>query len=156
LNDSPRRSLSRGTIFSGFGTKLDGQRRHKPDYWLLVLTSLLMVLGLIIVYSISPALAASQHISQSYFITKQIIDVFLGLLAFAIAAYLPLRKWRQLIYPLLVITVLGCLVVLAMPVNAQYPAHRWIRLGGFSFQIAELIKLTLLLWLAAFLGDRRR
>lgn len=114
------------------------------------------MLGLVVVYSISPALAASQHISQNYFITKQIIDVFLGVAAFAAAAYLPLRAWRPLVKPLIIVTALGCLVVLVMPLNAEYPAHRWIRLGSFSFQIAELIKLTLVLWLAAFLGRRSR
>src|SRR5579884_3716722 len=43
------------------------------------------------------------------------------------------------------------LLVLVMPVDAVYQAHRWIRLGGFSFQIAELIKLSILIGLAAFL-----
>src|SRR5581483_6644435 len=112
-------------------------RRHKPDYWLLTLTSLLAAFGLIVVYSISPALAASQHISQGYFITKQIVDVLLGIVAFFIAASLPLRTWRNLLQPLVLITLLGCLVVLVMPVNSEYPAHRWLRLGGFSFQVAE-------------------
>ena len=70
MSDRARQSLRQTT----FGEA----RRHKPDYWLLILAALLMTIGLVVVYSISPGLAASQNISQSYFITKQLIAVLLG------------------------------------------------------------------------------
>jgi cell division protein FtsW len=41
-----------------------------------------------------------------------------------------------------------------MPVNEQYPAHRWIRMAGFSFQSVELLKFAGILWLAGFLSWR--
>ncbi|HVX58352.1 MAG TPA: putative peptidoglycan glycosyltransferase FtsW [Candidatus Saccharimonadales bacterium] len=131
-------------------------RRHKPDYWILTLSSLLMVIGLVVVYSISPALSASQNISQNYFITKQLIAVGLGALTFAVAASVPLSVWRQAAKPLALIALAGCLIVMVTPINAAYPAHRWIRLGSFSFQVAELIKVALLVWLASFLTDQWR
>ncbi len=129
-------------------------RRHKPDYWLLVMGSLLLAIGLVVVYSISPGLSASQHTSQSYFITKQLIDVLLGGLAFGAAAYLPVDFWRRLAKPLVITALIGCLIVMVTPVDAIYQAHRWIRLGGFSFQVAELVKLALLVGLADFLSIR--
>src|SRR5204863_9495878 len=119
-------------------------RRHKPDYWLFVLVALLMTVGLVVVYSISPGLAASQHISQNYFISKQLIDIALGLAAFAFAVYFPIQKWRKFTTPLAIAAIVGSLLVMVTPINDVYQAHRWIRLGGFSFQIAELIKLALL------------
>ena len=131
-------------------------RRHKPDYWLIVLGALLMVIGLVVVYSISPGLSASQQTSQSYFVVKQLIDVALGIAAFAAAAYLPTSFWRRLTKPLTVVALIGCLAVMVTPVDAVYQAHRWIRLGGFSFQVAELIKLALLIGLADFLATRWR
>ncbi|HET6863614.1 MAG TPA: putative peptidoglycan glycosyltransferase FtsW [Candidatus Saccharimonadales bacterium] len=131
-------------------------RRHKPDYWLMVLGALLMVIGLVVVYSISPGLSASQQTSQSYFVVKQLIDVALGVAAFVAASYLPTSFWRQLTKPLAITALIGCLVVMVTPVDAVYQAHRWIRLGGFSFQVAELIKLALLVGLADFLATRWR
>lgn len=131
-------------------------RRHRPDYVILVLTALLMVIGLVVVYSISPGLSASQHVSQGYFISKQLIDVALGVAAFGIATLVPLRRWPQLAKPLAVAAILGSLVVMITPLNVVYPAHRWIRLGGFSFQIAELIKLALVIGLAGFLAGQWR
>lgn len=129
-------------------------RRHKPDYWILILGSLLLTIGLVVVYSISPGLAASQNISQNYFITKQLIDVALGIATFAFAAYVPLSTWAKLAKPLAIAAIIGCFVVMITPINAVYEAHRWIRLGSFSFQIAELIKLTLVIWTAGFLSQR--
>ncbi|MBI2285739.1 cell division protein FtsW [Candidatus Saccharibacteria bacterium] len=131
-------------------------RRHKPDHWLFVLTALLLGIGLVVVYSISPGLAASQHISQNYYITKQLINVGLGLAAFAFAAFFPVRRWVALATPIAVLAAVASIFVLFTPLNEVYQAHRWIRVGGFSFQVAELIKLALLLWLAKFLTERWR
>jgi cell division protein FtsW len=140
----------------GASPRYSGQlaRKHKSDYWLMVIGSLLLVIGLVVVYSISPGLSASQHTSQSYFITKQLIDVALGVAAFGIASYLPLEAWRRLAKPLALAAIAGSLIVMVTPIDDIYQAHRWIRLGGFSFQVAELIKLAVLVGLASFLSDR--
>lgn len=131
-------------------------RRHKPDHWILILTALLLTIGLVVLYSISPGLAASQHTSQSHFVIKQLIAVVLGAGTFAIASAIPINTWKHLAKPLAVVALVGCLIVMATPINASYPAHRWIRLGSFSFQIAELIKLTLIVGLGGFLSARWR
>jgi len=133
---------------------LAGARRHKPDYWLLILSALLLAIGLIVVYAISPALAVEKNVSANYFIGRQLMWVGLGLVVFAITARVPLDFWRKAGVPLLVAAGIITLFALVLPVNAQYPAHRWIRLGGLSFQSVELLKFALLIWLAAFLTKR--
>lgn len=142
----------------GWRRGADGElgRRHKPDHWLFVLTALLLGVGLVVVYSISPGLAASQNISQNYFISKQLIDVALGLAAFGFAAFFPVRKWMALATPIAIAAAAASIIVLFTPLNEVYQAHRWIAIGGFSFQVAELIKLALLLWLAKFLTEKWR
>jgi cell division protein FtsW len=157
VNDRPRRSPSRSTVAATRQPRSAAYvsgRRHKPDYLIFVLSALLLTIGLVVVYSISPGLAASQHISQNYFITKQLLAVGLGLITFAFAAFLPLSVWKKLAMPLILVALIGCFIVMITPINAMYPAHRWIRFGGFSFQIAELIKLALLIWLASFLTKK--
>jgi len=128
-------------------------RRHKPDYWLFVLCLILLVIGLIVVYAISPALGIVNGVSSNYYAYKQVIAVLLGIVAFFIVAQIPLRKWRALSKPLLVIAILITFVALILPVNAQYPAHRWLRLGGFSFQSVELLKFAILVWIAIYLAN---
>jgi cell division protein FtsW len=129
-------------------------RRHKPDYWLLILASLLVTIGLVVVYSISPGLSASQKVSQSYFITKQLLDVALGITVFMVAAHIPVKLWEKSAKPLAVAAIAGSLIVMVTPIDAVYQAHRWIRVGSFSFQVAELIKLAILVGLASFLAKR--
>jgi len=148
MSTRPRQSLRE--------TSFGAARRHKPDYWLLILAALLMTIGLVVVYSISPGLAASQNISQSYFITKQLIAVVLGAVCFAVAASLPMGFWRKNVKTLAVIAIAGSALVMVTPINATYPAHRWIRLGGFSFQVAELIKVALMVWVASFISRQWR
>lgn len=131
-------------------------RRHKPDYWLLVISALLLIIGVVVVYSISPGLSASQQVSQSYFVSKQLLDVVLGGAAFAVASFIPLKTWQKSVKPLAIAAIAGALLVMIMPVDAVYQAHRWIRLGGFSFQVAELIKLAVLVGVADFLTRRWR
>ena len=146
----PRHSL--GSRRGQANSSEAGTRRHKPDYWLLVLTALLLGVGLVVVYSISPGLAASQHISQNYFITKQLIAVLLGLFAFVAAYYTPVKAWLKFAIPLILLAVICSVAAIVSPVDAVHNAHRWVRLGGFSFQAVEIIKLAILVWLAAFLG----
>ena len=134
--------------------QLDLGRKHRPDYWLLILCALLLSIGLIVVYAISPALAASNHVSNSYYISKQLIAIGLSVVAFLVTARVPLSWWRQAYKPLLVVASLATLLALAIPVNPSYPAHRWVRLGSFSFQSVELLKFAVMIWLAGFLAER--
>ncbi len=129
-------------------------RRHRPDYWLLILSAILLAIGLIVIYSISPALGLGSSVSSNYYINKQLIAVGLGVVAFAIAATLPVTLWLRLQKPLIVLAILTTLVALALPVSLQYPAHRWIHIGGLSLQSVELVKIALLVWLAALLTNK--
>ncbi|HET6924553.1 MAG TPA: putative lipid II flippase FtsW [Candidatus Saccharimonadales bacterium] len=131
-------------------------RRHKPDYWLVALCVILLCIGLIVVYAISPALSASAHVSSNYYVGKQLIAIGLSAVAFVVTSQVPLSWWRQAYKPLLVIAALATLVAIVMPVNPNYPAHRWVRLGSFSFQSVELLKFALLIWLSGFLSFRMR
>ncbi len=130
------------------------QRRHKPDYMLLVLSAVLLVIGLVVIYSISPGLAVQRHVSENYYVVKQLIAISLGLVTFGIMATIPYDLWRKLQKPLIVAAIGATLLALAMPVSEQYPAHRWIRLGSLSFQSVELVKFAVIFVFAAFLTER--
>ena len=151
MNEPPKRSFYQRFFGIEVTAPASPVRRHRPDYWILILGSLLLVIGLVVVYSISPGLAASQGISQNYFITKQLIDVALGLSAFALAAFLPTNWWWRMAGPLAIAAIVASVLVMLMPADVLHPAHRWIRVGNFSFQVVELIKLALLVWTAKFL-----
>lgn len=146
----PRQSR-RETIAAGS----DALRKHRPDYWLLVIIVLLLSIGLIVVYSISPALSAS-HNGGGNFVTKQLIAIVLSIVAFMITSRIPLRQWRAWQLPIIILAVLGTIIALVTPVVPEYPAHRWIRLGSLSLQSVEVLKFALLISVGAFLAARVR
>lgn len=129
------------------------QRRHRPDYILPMLAVCLIVAGLIVLFAISPALAAQKNVAENYFINRQTIAVLLSVAIFFLVGKLPLNSWRRLEKPLIILSVISAIVVrlLGEQVNGAY---RWIQIGGLSFQPAELIKFTLLIWLSFFFADR--
>lgn len=129
-------------------------RRHRPDYVLLLLAISLAAIGIIVVFSISPALAVEKGVDGNAYVMKQIVAVLLGLVIFGIAAAIPLNTLAKWYKPLLVCAGIMTILALAMPVNAEYPAHRWIRVAGFSFQSVELLKFAGILWLSSFLSWR--
>lgn len=128
-------------------------RRHKPDYVILLVAVGLLITGLIVVYSISPALAAGSGGSGISYVIKQLVSILLGLLAFAVFSSLPIevlkRNNKILIWASLIMVIM--VQVFGEKVNGAY---RWIQVGGISFQVAELIKFTIITWLAWFLVQK--
>lgn len=130
----------------------DQTRRHSPDYWLLILTVALAAIGIVVVFSISPALAVEKGVDGNQHVLRQVIALGLGVIVFFAASMVPMSRWKALYKPLLVAAAGATILALLLPVNAEYPAHRWIRVGGFSFQTVELLKFAGILWLASFLS----
>lgn len=126
-------------------------RRHRPDYWLIVIVALLLAIGLIVIYSISPALTA---LRGGNYVTRQLIAIVLSIVAFMVTARIPLRQWQKWQWWLLGIAALGTLIAMIIPPVPAYPQHRWIRLGSFSLQSVEMFKFALLISVSGFLAKR--
>jgi cell division protein FtsW len=127
-------------------------RRHKPDYWLIIISACLLAIGVIVVYAIGPALSVTTNLSSSYYTTRQMIAIGLSIIAFIITASIPLKNWKKLYKILLGFAIGATLLAIALPVNPAYPAHRWVRLSSLSFQSVELVKFAVVIWLACFLA----
>ncbi|MFZ1248839.1 MAG: putative peptidoglycan glycosyltransferase FtsW [Candidatus Saccharimonadales bacterium] len=126
-------------------------RKHRPDYWLVVIVVLLLAIGLTVVYSISPALNA---LRGGNYVLRQVIAICLSVVAFLITARIPLKQWRKWQWVLLGLAAFGTLIALVTPPIPAYPQHRWIRLGSFSLQSVEVLKFALLISISGFLADR--
>lgn len=131
------------------------QRKHRPDYWLLLLSVVLVAVGLIVLYSISPGLAMQRKLGENYYVNRQLIAIGFGIVAFVALSNIPINFWRKMQRPLLITAALAAIAVRLFGDRVN-GAYRWIQVGGMSFQAAELIKFALLIWLAAFLVDRMK
>lgn len=78
--------------------------------------------------------------------------ILLSAAAFVVTSRVPLKLWRKWQWPLLGVAILGTIIALLTPVVPEYPAHRWIRFGGFSLQSVELLKLAVIIACSGFLS----
>jgi cell division protein FtsW len=122
-------------------------RKHRPDYGLLVSALLLSLIGLIVINAVGPTLAQQIGRNSNYFINKQLIFLILGFGAFWFVSRLNLSTIQKFTMPMLYLSLLLCVIIfipgLGLSVNG---AIRWMRLGPLSFQPAELLKLSLIIW----------
>lgn len=118
----------------------------------MALCALLLAIGLMVVYSIGPAIAKSMGVGSSYYVNRQLIAIALSVVAFLITSRLPLDRWQRLQKPLLIAAAIATALALISPLSEQYQEHRWVRLGSLTFQSVELVKLAIMVWLATLLA----
>ena len=119
------------------------------DAILLAATALLILLGLIVLYS--SGLKAGSTANQLD-TSRQIIYVGVGLFIFWVVSridYNVLRNYSNLLY----ITMVGFLLLVEIFGATRLGATRWISLGFFQFQPSEFAKLALIIVLAKFFSD---
>ncbi|MDD4956678.1 MAG: rod shape-determining protein RodA [Candidatus Omnitrophica bacterium] len=126
-------------------------RMDKP---LLLAAVAVALLGVIFVYSATMDRGDNAAGSFDPVLVKQVIWVSVGIVVLLLTAstdYLRVLDYSYLAY----VVNLFFLVFLLLFGGERYGARRWIGLGPLSFQPSEFVKLTVILALASFLGERR-
>ncbi|HVH87927.1 MAG TPA: putative lipid II flippase FtsW [Terriglobales bacterium] len=129
-------------------------KRVSVDRWLFGATLLLVLLGLVMVFSASAVMAKDRFGSPYTFALRQIGWACAGVLAMLVLMRVDYRRYK---HPAVVFTLLGVTMVLLVAVlflDRSHNTHRWIRFGPLSFQPSELAKPALILFLAYFLETR--
>jgi cell division protein FtsW len=131
-------------------------RKLAPDVWLFGVAIVLLSVGVVMVYSASAIVAADRFHDPYFFLKKQVFWALLGAACLWLAIKVDYRRLEGFVLPLLIFTGILLVLVLVSPLGqAINGTRRWIRLGPVSFQPAELAKLALVLYLAAFLAKKR-
>jgi cell division protein FtsW len=128
-------------------------RKVTPDMWLFGVAVVLLSAGVVMVYSASAIVAADRFHDPYFFLKKQLFWALLGSIAMLVAVRVDYRRLERFVQPALIVAGVLLLLVLIPPIGqAINGTRRWIRLGPVSFQPAELAKLALVFYLAAFLA----
>jgi cell division protein FtsW len=131
-------------------------REATPYYLLLGASMLLLVLGVVMVFSASSVTAFSFMGSSFAIVNKQIMWVVIGLPLMWIASRLPVKAWRAFAY-LGLITSLALLFLVVFAGTEVNGNRNWLDFGGpFRIQPSELAKLSLVLWGADLLARKRK
>ena len=117
----------------------------------------LTIFGLIILTSASGPSGYGEFGDSYYFLKHQLLSgIVPGLAVMAIAMFTPYSWYRKIAFPLLLVSI-GLLILVFIPgIGTDFGtfAHSWVDVGGFSFQPAEIVKLTFLLYLCAWMAER--
>ena len=120
---------------------------RRYDYTLLTALALLVVMGLVILYSTSAYNGDVKFHDSFYYLKKQVFATSLGIAALFVAANTDYHVWRH-------VAVLGYLTAILLSVAVLFVgdeingSKRWLSLGPFSFQPSEFAKVAVILFLA--------
>lgn len=117
------------------------------------MTFLWLVVGLVVLFSASYALADSRFDNGLYYFIRQLIWLWIGLIGFNFLVRLPIENLLK-IAPWMILLVLGLILITLIPglganING---ATRWIKIGPILLQPSELMKPFLVLQGAAVFG----
>jgi cell division protein FtsW len=128
---------------------------HKPDIILLVMTLVLVTVGTAMIYSSSSIIAMERFKDGQYFLKKQIFFVFIGLAAMVFLTKLDYHRLKRWAYPGIGLSILLLVLIFIPHVGIRVGgARRWLNLVVFSFQVTEVVKVAMVLFLAHFLARK--
>jgi cell division protein FtsW len=128
-----------------------------PDYIILMSVGVLVVLGVLAVYSSSFALGMLEFGDANYFVFRQVFFAIIGAVALVVLMKSDYRQLRAISPLLMLIAIVGLTLVLVPGFGYERNgATRWISLGGPipPLQPSEFAKLALIIYVSAWLAWR--
>jgi cell division protein FtsW len=128
------------------------------DRTFLALLFGLTAIGLIMLASASWPLGFDRFDDGYYFLKHQMIFGLLpGVIGCLVAMRMPYERLRHFAPHMLALSIILLILVFVPGIGAEFgTSQSWIGIGNFSFQPSELVKLTFLIYLAAWLEKRSR
>ncbi len=121
------------------------------DLPFLILTFLLVIIGLIMLFSASYPRAYADTGKSAFFFARQGIFAAAGLVAMWLISRLNYQIWRSLSFPILAVSIFLLILVPIIGVEVN-DAKRWLDLGFTQFQPSEVAKIGVVLTFAALMS----
>ncbi len=129
------------------------------DYILIFITTLLLSISLVMVYSASLDTSSNSKITDYnglYYIIRHASYIGIGLLLAVITYFIPISFFERFSLPLFGIGALTLVVLLIPGVGREVNgATRWVSLGPVNFQPSELVKLLTVLYASDYINRKR-
>jgi len=122
------------------------------DYLLLLPVIILMVLGVLFIYSSGITSDGIQVSNEHY---KQIIWAAAGLITALIMSLVNYRRIYNLAIYIYLLSILPLVYTLLFG-HVIYNSSRWLRIGSYGIQMSEFVKISVIIMLARFLADTDR
>ena len=139
------------------GGMLQGEMLLAPGYdrVILLIYLVLICLGLVMVASASIGIADQLSDDPFFYAKRQFLRILLSLTLLWLACKIPLQFWNRTG----MVLMLGSIIVLAVVLipgvgHTVNGATRWLNFGLFTFQVSEIAKLFLIIYLSSYLLRR--
>ena len=126
-----------------------------PDIILLLITLILVTVGTAMIYSSSSIIALEKYNDGQYFLKKQIFFVILGLISMVLLTKIDYTTWKKAAYPGIILSLIMLALLFIPHVGLKRGgATRWLNFGVFSFQVSEMVKIAIVVFLAHLLARK--
>ena len=122
-------------------------KKKSYDHTLLVTLFLIMIIGLVILYSTSAYNGEVKFHDSFYYLKKQLFATGLGVVAMFVMAGTDYHFWKKFAIPAYLGAILLSIAVVLFG-DEYNGSKRWLSLGPFSFQPSEYAKVAVILFLA--------
>lgn len=138
--------------------RLKGKKRTKlklksGDFWLMLFTLMLVLFGLIMVFSASYYSSISQDGNPYSYLVRHGAWVVFGLVAMVFGALFDYRKYKKWALPILIVSVILLVLVLTPLGQTTNGATRWIKVGPVTLMPGEIAKIAAIIFVAWFLSE---
>lgn len=141
----------------GFSSLFQAKHAKKPDYFLISCFGLLLLFGLVMLASASASLGKAGYNDTYYYLKHQIFyGISLGIVGFFLASQIYYGAYKNRVFSVaFLLLTCGLLLLVFTPLGLKAGgATRWLNFGPLSFQPAELLKLSLVMYLASWLSRK--
>ena len=126
--------------------------RAGVDYSLLVVVVFLLGFGLVMLYSSSYYSASLKFNDAAWYLKKQIVATALGIVAMIFSTFFDYRWFKKFTWIIFIGSLLSVFLVLTPLGIEANGARRWVDLKVISIQPAEIVKIAVILCMAAILS----
>ena len=122
----------------------------------LALVLALLLLGLVMVTSASISIASRDTGNPFYFLERQLLTALVGTVGAVLVFCFRLERWERLSPVLLGAAIVMLLAVLVPGLGEIVNGgRRWLRLGALNFQVSELARVLVLIYIASYAARRQ-
>lgn len=132
------------------------QKQGKMDIQLLLIVITLIVFGVVMVFSASAPYATRTQGNPLYYFERDAIFAVIGFVVMIILSRINYRIYKHFALPILALTLLISLFVFIPGIGIEINgAHRWIGVGEFTIMPSDLVKVSGVIYLSAYLTNRK-
>ncbi len=127
---------------------------------ILIPVIILMVIGIIMVFSSSAFMSTEKYGNSFHYVWKHLFTVFIGFIGMIFFAQLDYQDLKRLVIPLLIFSFVLLILVfipgVGMSAGGKSKVMRWINLRVLTFQPSELVKVAVVIFLSKYISTNAR